>query len=107
MVPETIQNLIVLALGFAVAGLLSTAYQVVVARPASFQALLTGGFSAYAHVPFLVFAAPFLIVRNSMRRQRNERSNPFYVAAATIVAGMWSLISGTGVIVLLHGIGLV
>jgi hypothetical protein len=105
--PETVQNFIALGLGFAVAGMLSTGYQMLVARPASFHALLTGNAAAYAHVPFLVFAAPFIIVRNTVRRERFENNNPIGVALATMIAGFWSLMSGTTVIVMLRALGLV
>ncbi|CUU42053.1 hypothetical protein BVIRIDIS_10550 [Blastochloris viridis] len=87
--------------------MLATGYQALAARPASFHALLTGGATAYAHVPFLVFAAPFIIVRNTVRRERFENNNPIGVAVATMIAGFWSLMSGTAVIVLLRAFELV
>jgi hypothetical protein len=105
--PETIQNFIALGLGFAIAGMLATGYQALVARPASFHALLAGGAYAYVHVPFLVFAAPFIIVRNTVRRERFENHNPIGVAIATMLACFWSLMSGTTVIVLLRTLDLV
>jgi hypothetical protein len=39
MSPETLESFLALALGFAVAGLISAAYQAVTARPASFRLL--------------------------------------------------------------------
>ena len=71
MSPEQIDQLFSLAIGFAIAGLLASAYQLVTARPASFRLLQRGPSPAtFAAVPLLVFAAPFIIMRNSIRGRR-------------------------------------
>ena len=49
----------------------------------------------FAAVPFLVFAAPFIIMRNTLRGARIERRRFEFVMLATILAGFWSLMSGT------------
>jgi len=61
---EPIQSFLVVALGFAVAGMISTGYQLLTHRPPSFR-LLDGGAGpqTFAAVPFLAFAAPFIIMR--------------------------------------------
>ena len=107
MSPESLQALLSLAIGFAVAGLLSTGYQAVTARPPSFRLLERGASAAtFAAVPFLVFAAPFIIMRNTIRGRRIERRRFESVTLATIIAGIWSLMSGTFVLMALSAAGL-
>jgi len=84
---------------FAVAGLISTGYQLVTQRPASFRLLEQGPQpSTFAAVPFLVFAAPFIIMRNTIRGRRIEGRRAEIVMLATVIAGLWSLMSGTVVV---------
>lgn len=106
--PESLQSFLAIALGFAVAGALASGYQAVVHRPASFR-LLQGGPkpSAFAAVPFLVFAAPFIIMRNTIRGRRIQQRRFEFVMFATILAGFWSLMSGTFVVTVLRVAGLV
>mgnify|MGYP001604588133 CR=1 FL=1 len=62
MPPESLQMLLALALGFAVAGLCSSAYQLATSRLPSFSLLNSGPSpAAFAAVPLLMVAAPFLI----------------------------------------------
>jgi hypothetical protein len=107
MSPQSIESLFTLAIGLAVAGLVASAYQLVAKRPASFR-LLTGGrhLGALAAVPLLVFAAPFIILRNTIRGRRIEGRRFEFVMLATVLAGFWSLMSGTVVVMGLHALGL-
>ena len=57
-------------------------------------------------MPFLVFAAPFIIMRNTIRGCRIEGRRFEFAMLATIVAGFWSLMSGTIVLMMLHTLGL-
>lgn len=92
--PSAFDALRALALGLAAAGVVATAFECLTARSASFGLLETGDIWAVAAVPVLVFSAPFVILRNTVRgRQRGER--PFvFVMLATVVACGWSLLSG-------------
>jgi hypothetical protein len=104
--PEQAQSFLALAIGFAVAGLISTGYQLVTERPASFRLLEQGPHpSTFAAIPFLVFAAPFIIMRNTIRGRRIERRRFEFVMVATVIAGIWSLMSGTVVVMSLQAIG--
>jgi hypothetical protein len=68
MSPESIQSFLAVALGFAVAGMISTGYQLLTHRPPSFRLLGGGaGPATFAAVPFLAFAAPFIIMRDTIR----------------------------------------
>ena len=49
-------------------------------------------------IPVLTFAAPFVIMRNVVRGRRIERRRFEFVMLATVLAGFWSLMSGTVVV---------
>ncbi|MDO8878728.1 MAG: hypothetical protein Q8M24_05545 [Pseudolabrys sp.] len=104
MSPQSLQMCLALALGFAVAGLCSSAYQLATSRLPSFG-LLTAGPSprAFAAVPLLMLAAPFLIMRNTLMGHRHESRRFQFVFLATMIAGFWSLMSG---LVLVRAVGL-
>jgi hypothetical protein len=105
MSPESLESFISLAIGFAFAGLISTGYQLMTARPPSFRLLEQGPRpAAFAAVPFLVFAAPFIIMRNTVRGRVIERRRFEFVMLATVVAGIWSLLSGTVVVMALSAL---
>ena len=107
MSPETLELFLSLALGFAVAGLISAAYQAITARPASFRLLNAEARpAALAAVPFLVFAAPFIIMRNTIRGRRIERRRFEFVMLATVIAGIWSMMSGTALVMVLRAVGM-
>ncbi len=107
MSPESLQSFYALAVGFAVAGALASGYQAMVHRPPSFRLLEQGpGAAALAAVPFLVFAAPFIIMRNTLRGRRFERRRIEFVFISTVIAGLWSLMSGTVVVMALQASGL-
>lgn len=62
---------------------------------------------AFAAVPFLVFAAPFIIMRNTVRGRTIEGRRVQFVAMATVIAGFWSMMSGTFVLMLLETAGII
>jgi hypothetical protein len=108
MNPDQIQSFLALMIGFAVAGTFATGYQALTRRPASFRLLQRGPRpSTFAAVPFLVFAAPYIIMRNTIRGRRIERRRTEFVMMATILAGLWSLMSGTVVLLIVRTLGLV
>jgi hypothetical protein len=99
MSPESIQSFYALAMGFAWAGLLATGYQAATRRPASFRMLNRGPRPAtFAAIPFLAFAAPFIIMRNTLRLCQMPRRRFEAAMVATIISGCWSLMSGTVVV---------
>jgi len=96
MSPESIDLFFSLAMGFAIAGMLATGYQLATDQPAGFHLLEQGPKpSTFAAVPLLVFAAPFIIMRNTIRGRVIEGRSMQLVMIATIVAGLWSLMSGS------------
>lgn len=92
--PSAVEELQALALGFAFAGLLASAFELMTEQRASFRLLQRGGVAALASVPVLVFCAPFVILRNAYRGRAVERLPLHFVMLATIVACLWSLMSG-------------
>jgi hypothetical protein len=106
MTLESLQNLIAVALGFAVAGSFATGYQLITQRLPSFSQLNSGvSVQALASVPVLAFAAPFLIMRNTIHSAIREGRRFEFVFMATLIAGFWSLLSGTVVVVMLRAMG--
>jgi hypothetical protein len=96
MSPESVHLIFALAIGFAFAGMLATGYQLFTSRALSFRVLESGPKPAtFMAVPILAFAAPFLIMRNVVRGHTIEGRSFQLVMAATVVAGLWSLMSGT------------
>jgi len=107
MAAEQVECFFSLEIGFAVAGLIATGYQLVTRRPASFRLLQRGPRpSTFAAVPLLAFAAPFIIMRNTIRGCRIEGRDFSMVMVAPIVAGCWSLMSGTVVVMALTSLGI-
>ena len=107
MSPDALNSLFSLCIGFALAGALASGYQALVRRPAGFGLLQDGvAPKTFAAVPFLVFAAPFIIMRNTLRGARIERRRVEFVMMATVLAGFWSLMSGTFFVMTLRAAGL-
>lgn len=106
MSPDALNSLLSLLLGFALAGALASGYQALVQRPAGFSLLHQGAVAkAATAVPFLVFAAPFLIMRNTLRGKPVQRRRAEFVMMATVLSGFWSLMSGTVVVMALRAAG--
>ncbi len=103
MTPTSYTLLLSMALGFATAGLLASAFHLIASRPASFRMLGYGLWLSLLSVPFLAFAAPAIIMRNTLRGRRIENRPMLFVMSATIIALIWSLMSGR-VIVRLIGL---
>jgi hypothetical protein len=108
MSPEALNSFFAILIGFALAGALTSGFQAFVQRPPGFGLLAQEAApKAFAAVPFLVFAAPFIIMRNTVRGRTIEGRRVEFVALATIIAGFWSMMSGTFVLMLLETTGLI
>ncbi len=92
--PHSLELLQALVLGFAFAGLLASAFELVTERRASFGLLQAGGVLALMSVPVLVFSAPVIILRNTIRGRSIEGRPVGFVMLATMLACGWSLVSG-------------
>src|SRR5258708_964766 len=90
--PDVIESLFAIAIGFAVAGLCASGYRLIGTHVPSFGLLEAGPMVArFAAIPLLIFSAPYLIMRNTLRGRRLERRRAEFVMAATVIAGLWSL----------------
>src|SRR5256886_17353793 len=106
MSQEALNSLFSLCISFAFAGALASGYQAFAERPAGFGLLQQGVVpKAFAAVPFLVFAAPFIIMRNTLRGAKVERRRFEFVMMATVLSGFWSLMSGTFFVMTLRAAG--
>jgi hypothetical protein len=92
--PASLESIHAMCLGLAFAGLLASAFEMATERRASFGLLHAGRLLALLSVPVLVFSAPFIILRNTVRGRRFERRPIGFVVLATMVACVWSLFSG-------------
>ena len=105
MTPQTIESLFCLAIGFAFAGTCANGYRLVWQHFPSFRLLEMGPVPArFAAIPLLVFSAPFIIMRNTVRGRRIERRPAPFVMIATVIAGLWSLMSGSVVVMALQAL---
>ena len=106
MTPEALNTFFSICIGFALAGALVYGYQALAHRPAGFGLLQDGvAPKTFAAVPFLVFAAPFIIMRNTLRGMRLESRRVEFVMMATVIAGFWSMMSGTFFLMTLRAAG--
>jgi hypothetical protein len=107
MSPDALNSLLSLCIGFALAGALTSGFQAFTERQAGFGLLQEGvAPRRFAAVPFLVFAAPFIIMRNTLRGVQVESRRFEFVMLATMIAGFWSLMSGTFFVMTLRAAGL-
>jgi hypothetical protein len=101
--PETIDSFFSLAIGFSVAGLCASGYRLFSRHFPSFRQLEVGPVPArFAAIPLLMFSAPYIIMRNTLRGRRIEGRRTEIVMVATVIAGLWSLMSGTVVVLALQ-----
>ena len=71
LTPSVVESLFALAFGFAIAGTTASAYELVWRHFPSFRMLEVGPVPArFAAIPLLIFTAPFIIMRNTLRGRR-------------------------------------
>ena len=103
--PQAVESFFSLAIGFAVAGVSANAYRLFAEHFPSFRLLEIGPAAArFASIPLLMFCAPFIIMRNTLRGRRIEGRRAQFVMVATVIAGLWSLMSGTVVVMALQAL---
>lgn len=107
MSPEALNSFFAIFIGFAIAGALTSGFQALMEKPPGFGLLMQeAGAKAFAAVPFLVFAAPFIIMRNTLRGIRVESRRVEFVMMATVIASFWSMMSGTFFLMTLRAAGI-
>ena len=107
MSPDALNSLFSLCIGFALAGALASGYQALVQRPGGFW-LAAGGRGAEdvrrRAVPGVCRALHHHA--QHLRGARIERRRFEFVMMATVLAGFWSLMSGTFFLMTLRAAGL-
>jgi len=108
MTAQSVQMLLALALGFAVAGLMASGFRLATSQLPNFSMLSAGPSAAtLAMVPVLIFSAPFLIMRNTLMGWRLENRRFEFMFVATVIAGFWSLMLGLVLVMSLQACGLI
>jgi hypothetical protein len=103
--PEAISSFFALAWGFAAAGFCASGYRLFAKHFPSFRQLEVGPVAArFAAIPLLMFSAPYIIMRNTLRGRKLESRRADLVMVATVIAGLWSLMSGTVVVLALQAL---
>jgi hypothetical protein len=100
--PQQVDAFLALALGFALAGLSASIFRAILQRPAGFELLKHNGMARVMVIPLLVVAGPAIIMRNTVRGRRYERRKVHFVAMATTLAGIWSIVLGVQALSLLR-----
>ncbi|MGL1919823.1 MAG: hypothetical protein OCD03_02225 [Hyphomicrobiales bacterium] len=85
---------LVVVTGFICAGFLQSVYQLFTNKVMSFDLSKESGLEMLISIFTLIFAGPFIIVRNSVRAFRIENRHGGWVAASTAISVLWSFISG-------------
>ncbi len=91
------------ACGFVVAAVLATGYQLVANRPVRFEMIVenaqTSVVKAFFRVALVIWAAPYIIMRNAVRGRLMEQRSYGWLVGSFVVAGLWSVCVG---IMVLH-----
>jgi hypothetical protein len=102
---DVVASLFAVAFGFTFAGLCASGCHLVAQHLPDFRMLEAGPMvGRLAAVPLLIFSAPYLIMRNTLRGEPLERRRAESVMVATVIAGLWSLMSGTFVVMALQAL---
>lgn len=91
---EWIAAFFAVAFGFVLAGILSSFYQLVTARPARFELQTETVTTGIVQTFLIMFAGPAILMRNAIRARRIEHRPMGWLFASTAIAGAWSLCSG-------------
>ncbi len=84
--------------GFAAAGVIASFYQLVTDRPARFALESATFLNIVGTIAIILFAGPFILMRNAIRGRRIEGRPLGWLVASTTIAGMWSMCSGIVVV---------
>ena len=94
------------AAGLALAGLLASAYALLVGRQLRFAFEDAGNsVELFVGIMMRVFAGPYLLARHAVDQVRGGDPSPLLVATLVAAACMWGCLSGIVVIDLLGGFG--
>ena len=92
------------AAGFVSAGVLGSFYQLLMQEPPRFNFNVETIPAILSGIVMVLFAGPFIIMRNAIRGRRIEKRPVGWLVASSTIAGMWSLCSGLLVMQLALGV---
>ncbi|NRA86980.1 MAG: hypothetical protein HRU28_06215 [Rhizobiales bacterium] len=86
--------ILVVVTGFISAGFLSSLYQVFTKKSVSFNMADEKGIGMLFSILTLIFAGPFVLMRNSLMAFSANKRHGGWVAASTAISIFWSFVSG-------------
>ena len=84
----------VTAVGFVVAGLMASFFQLVTGSPIKFTFVPRSGVAAAADVLTRVVAGPAIIMRNAIKAALLHGRKPYWLVLSTLISAIWSFFSG-------------
>ncbi|WP_040617104.1 hypothetical protein [Roseibium sp. TrichSKD4] len=91
---ELILAVYIACAGFVAAGVLGSLYQLLTKEPPRFNFSIESLTGIVSGIFMVLFAGPFIIMRNAIRGRRIENRPLGWLVASSTIAGMWSLCSG-------------
>ncbi|MYZ47832.1 DUF6949 family protein [Propylenella binzhouense] len=83
-----------MAMGFALAGAVSSFYQLVTSEPANFRIGANSVFGNLTAVVISIFGGPFIVARLVLRGLRTREMSVAPVLVGLVVSAMWSTCAG-------------
>lgn len=86
--------LYIAAVGFVMAGILSSFMQLISGKPPRFNLAPDSFAASCASVMVGLVAGPAILMRNAWRGLRIEARPPYWFGLSLMIAGVWSMVSG-------------
>ncbi len=84
----------VTCVGFVIAGLIASLYQLISSKPVGFSVSVENWTSAFGAMFMVALAGPVILMRNALRGRRIEKRPIGWLFGSAAIAGMWSAVSG-------------
>lgn len=97
-------DMFAIAVGFTAAGLCASGSQLLTGQRLRFAMPPQQGRFPLASVLVRAVAGPQIIMRNAILAAARGINKPYWVAATTVIASLWSFISGACVLMLIDGL---
>ncbi len=92
--PELMFHFYLMAVGFVLAGLMQSGFQLMTGRTLRFAMEQSNGALFVPNLLARVVAGPVIIMRNGILLAQREGTAPYWLAMTTAIAGLWSFVSG-------------
>ncbi|MEI2383971.1 hypothetical protein [Breoghania sp. JC706] len=94
MLTQALTATYAICIGFVLAGLIGSFFQLVTDRAPNFDFDARSAMDFAWGMVMCILAGPFIIMRHAIRGRRVERRPIGWLVASSTIAGMWSLFSG-------------